>query len=171
MIVLAIDPGPKESAAVLYDAGGETPIVQLFLGANRTLRQQLTRVGGVWPNLLAIEQVGHYGRGMPAGRDVFDTCVEIGRFLEAWDSWCDEDAVRLILRPTIKTHLCGTPRAKDGNVRQALLDYPRWQGLPMGGGATPVVGTRSKPGPLYGIKSHLWSALAVAVVAAEMEAA
>lgn len=169
MIVLAVDPGPKESAAVLYDSTGPKPILGGMISENdevrRWVQQEATYNGNVWN--VAIEEVGHYGTGMPAGREVFDTCKEIGRLIEA----CHEHAgVRLILRATIKTHLCGTPRAKDANVRQALLDLPRWQEVGLGGGATPAVGTKAKPGPLYGIKSHLWSALAVAVVAADLTA-
>jgi len=45
-------------------------------------------------------------------------------------------------------------RAKDANIRQALLDLIGPQG------------TKKTPGPTYGIKSHTWAALAVAVYAA-----
>jgi hypothetical protein len=41
-------------------------------------------------------------------------------------------------------------RAKDANIRQALIDK-------LG-----AVGTKKAPGPLYGISGHLWAALAVA---------
>lgn len=48
------------------------------------------------------------------------------------------------------------------DVRKALLDlFPR-----TGGGATPQVGTKAKPGPLYGISTHAWAALGVAVTVA-----
>jgi len=56
-------------------------------------------------------------------------------------------------RKDIKLHLCGTNKAKDANVRQALIDC---LGPP---------GTKKSPGPTYGIKSHLWAALALAVYA------
>jgi hypothetical protein len=51
----------------------------------------------------------------------------------------------------VKLHLCNSPRAKDGNVRQALIDRVGPQG------------TKKGQGPTYGIKSHEWAALAVAV--------
>jgi hypothetical protein len=61
----------------------------------------------------------------------------------------------------VKLHLCGTNKAKDANVRQALLDmFPR-----TGGGAVPQVGTKKEPGPLYGISTHAWPALGVAITA------
>jgi hypothetical protein len=46
-------------------------------------------------------------------------------------------------------------RAKDANIRQALIDKIGPQG------------TKAQPGPTYGIKSHSWAALAVAVYAAQ----
>ena len=45
-------------------------------------------------------------------------------------------------------------RAKDGNVRQALIDLIGEQG------------TKKNKGPTYGISSHSWAALAVAVYTA-----
>lgn len=58
--------------------------------------------------------------------------------------------VELIYRRDIKIHLCGTVKAKDGNIRQALIDK---HGAP---------GTKKSKGPTYGVSGHLWAALAVA---------
>jgi hypothetical protein len=75
--------------------------------------------------------------------------------------WRDPDAVRLTYRRDVKVLLCNSSKAKDSNVRQALLDlFPR-----SGGGATPQIGTKSQPGPLYGVSTHAWPALGVAVTA------
>lgn len=105
---------------------------------------------------LAIEMIASYG--MPVGREVFETCLWIGRFVQAWHS--PED-VELIYRKDVKMHLCGTPRAKDQNVRQALIDlFPA-----TGGGKTPQIGTVKQPGPLYGVSTHAWPALGVAITA------
>ena len=62
----------------------------------------------------------------------------------------------MIKRQTTKAVLCGTARAKDPNVHQALIDM-------YGGSMKAAKGTKKAPGPLYGVKSHIWSALAVAV--------
>jgi len=90
--------------------------------------------------------------GMPVGREVFETVRWIGRFQQAWHK---PEEVRLIYRRDVKLHLCGSMRAKDPHVWQALIDK-------LG-----PVGTKASPGPLYGVKSHARSALAVAVTAAE----
>jgi hypothetical protein len=105
-----------------------------------------------WPShdVLAIEAIASYG--MPVGAEVFNTCIFVGRFQQAWRN---PDAVKLIYRRDVKLFLCGSARAKDGNIRQALIDK-------LG-----PVGTKAAPGPLYGVKSHAWAALAVAVTARE----
>jgi len=96
--------------------------------------------------------------GMNVGREVFETVCWIGRFQQIIGS----GEVRRITRREVKLHLCGTMRAKDPNIRQALLDlYSDWPTL--GGGKNPAIGISAKPGPLYGVSGHMWSALAVAV--------
>ena len=87
--------------------------------------------------------------------------------------------VVLVERPDIKLVLCGSRAAKDPNVRQALID--RWGGdsVAVGGKKCPECrqrrtqqsgcglcrgsGWEHPKGVLYGIGSHVWSALAVAV--------
>lgn len=148
--ILAIDPGTTESGYVLYDGSRvhESGVLQNA--------DMLTRVQQ-WPaHRLAIEMIASYG--MAVGREVFETCVWIGRFQQ---SWRDPEAVELVYRKDVKLHLCGTSRAKDANIRQALLDlFPS-----AGGGKTPQIGTKAQPGPLYGVSSHAWPALGVAITA------
>lgn len=145
-MILALDPGTEQSGYCVYD--GRT-VRQSGTQINRQLLADLRQ----WPDVgdtLAIEMVASYG--MPVGREVFETVRWIGRFQQAWR---DPEAVRLIYRRDVKLHLCGSAKAKDANVRQALIDK-------LG-----PVGTKKAPGPLYGVKSHAWSALAVAVTAAD----
>jgi hypothetical protein len=155
MLILAIDPGTTQSGWVLFD--GDRVHDCGVLSNNSLLLALDTGVGLVqMPDQVAIEMIASYG--MPVGREVFETCVWIGRFVQAWHS---PEAVRLVYRRDVKLHLCGTSKAKDPNVRQALLDlFPR-----TGGGATPQIGTKGKPGPLYGVSSHAWPALGVAITA------
>lgn len=155
MPILAIDPGTTESGWVIYDEG------YVFGSGVMPNEQLLARIlGGSFaplPTRLAIEMIASYG--MPVGREVFETVVWIGRFQQAWP-WPEE--VLCVYRKDVKMHLCGTTKAKDANVRQALIDlYPA-----TGGGSTPQIGTKGKPGPLHGISSHAWPALGVAVTVA-----
>jgi hypothetical protein len=145
--ILAIDPGTTQSGVVYMTDG---VVNHAAVMDNRELLAELPGRGRV----VAIEMVASYG--MAVGAEVFETCVWIGRFVERSD---DPDAVRLVYRRDVKLHLCGSPRAKDTNIRQALLD--RW------GGKDKAVGTSKQRGPLYGVKSHAWAALAVAVMVAD----
>jgi hypothetical protein len=147
MIVLAIDPGPVESAWVEYDT-----VARKALGFGKELNDDVVlRVGyrdGGYSHL-AIEMIASYG--MPVGAEVFETCVWIGRFAERWGrrNWTP------IKRHDVKIHLCHSARAKDGNIRQALIDK---FGPP---------GTKKSPGGTYGISGDVWAALAVAVTFTE----
>ena len=87
---------------------------------------------------------------MPVGREVFETVYWIGRFAQA----AQPVEHTLVSRGAVKMHLCGSKRAKDSNIRQALIDR-------FGGSA--AIGRKADPGPLYGISGDVWSALAVAV--------
>ena len=140
--ILAIDPGPVKSAFVRWD--GERVIECAWID-NADVRETIRMC---WQSQIAIEMIASYG--MAVGADVFQTCVEIGRMVEAAGG-----CVSLVFRRDVKLHLCGSARAKDPNIRQALLDR------------FGPVGTKKAPGPLYGVKSHIWSALAVAVTASE----
>lgn len=150
--IIAVDPGPTQSAFVLYKDG--LPVDHGIL-KNDQMRARLFAAAD-HVDLLAIEMVASYG--MPVGKDVFETVLWIGRFIEAWGG-----PYRKIYRQQVKLHVCKDSRAKDANIRQALIDrYPR-----TGGGKTPQIGTKAQPGPLYGISKDVWSALAVAVTCAE----
>lgn len=152
MLIIGIDPGTTESGWVLY---GDGRVRDCGVMQNPEVLQWLG-VRGNDGARLAIEMIASYG--MPVGREVFETCVWIGRFKQAWHT---PDAVELVYRKDVKMHLCGTAKAKDPNVRQALIDlYPA-----TGGGKTPQIGTKAQPGPLYGVSSHAWPALGVAVTA------
>lgn len=155
MKILAIDPGTTKSGWCLLDSG--KPIA---FGVDENL-DMLDIIRSAWnADHLAVEMIASYG--MAVGREVFETCVWIGRFVE---NWRDPDAVKLVYRKDVKLHICGTTKAKDANIRQALIDsYPT-----TGGGSTPQIGTKSLPGPLYGVSSHVWPALAVAVFASEQQ--
>jgi hypothetical protein len=155
MTTLAIDPGTTESGWVLFD--GERVVDSGVLSNGEMLEKVIFHAHWIHgAETLAIEMIASYG--MPVGREVFETCVWIGRFVQVWRT---PEAVRLVYRKDVKLHLCGSPRAKDPNVRQALIDlFPA-----TGGGKCPQIGIKSKPGPLFGVSTHAWPALGVAITA------
>ncbi len=144
MRILAIDPGSEQSAFVLFDGAR---ILEHGIVENAELLDRIhQRLFGSPEFMTVIEQIESFG--MAVGRSTFETVFWSGRFAEASPQF---DRVP---RSEIKLHLCQSKRAKDGNVRQSLMDR-------FGGDG--AKGTKKNKGPLYGIASHTFSALAVAV--------
>jgi hypothetical protein len=157
--ILALDPGPTETAFIEYD--GEKPRNWGIAPNDTSIEGGMLDLLDAMSNQMVIEHLAIEGiacYGMAVGKETFDTCIWIGRFIEAWGrQWS------LVYRPDVKLHLCKSARAKDANVRQALIDK-------FGPTKEKAVGVKASPGPLYGIKSHCWSALAVAVTYCETTA-
>src|SRR5678809_428964 len=87
----------------------------------------------------AIEMIASYG--MAVGREVFETCLWIGRFVQA-----ARGEHTLVYRRDVKMHLCGNNAARDSNIRQALIDR-------FGPGKDKAIGRKALPGPLYGVSA------------------
>lgn len=140
-MIVGIDPGPSEHAIVRLESG----IVRIV--AEKDI---------VPGDLVAFEQFAPYARSLDDGslRTVFET----GRLIERLSRL----PVRIvgIRRQQVKRHLLGVVTAGDPQVRAALIErYGPTKEL--------AVGTKKAPGPLYGISSHHWAALAVAVTASD----
>lgn len=146
-VIFAVDPGYTRSAYVIVERSGT--VHEFDTLDNDTLLAEAHRLIPAHTEAVVIEKLESYG--MPVGIEVLDTIYWSGRFHQASPA-----PVHRLSRRAIKLHLCGSARAKDANVRQALLDrYP--------GGK----GTKASPGPLYGISGDVWAALAVAVTWAD----
>ena len=147
-LILAIDPGTTHSGVVRYEKDGHVSFADVL--PNQEI------IEAIHKNIadrLAVEMIASYG--MAVGKEVFETCVWIGRFMQAFRA---PHEVELIPRMAVKMHLCNTSKAKDANIRQAIID--------LYGGKAEAIGTVKKQGPLYGVKSHAWAALGVAITAA-----
>ena len=155
MKILAVDPGTKESGWAVLEG---QRVHESGVAPNANLLERIRITGGyvgagiAEPMLLAVERFE--ARGMPIGDESVETLLWTGRFIQAWHK---PDEVRLVKRTAVKLHLCGTNRAKDANVRQALID------------ALGAPGTKKAPGNTYGVASHAWAALGVALVASAQE--
>ena len=139
MLICGIDPGSTESAYIISDS--PFLIREKGILKNDDVLEVIKKASF---DVLVIEMIASYG--MSVGKEIFETCVWIGRFIQAAPIFANR-----VYRKDVKLHFCGTARAKDSNVRQALIDR---FGEP---------GTKKNPGPLYGIKKDEWSALAIAV--------
>jgi hypothetical protein len=153
--ILAIDPGNTKSALVAIDFGADTSVISACLyDDNAEIRAAMMQIAeGAVEHELVIEQIESFG--MAVGASVFETCFESGRFAEVWES-CSGKAAHRLPRRAVKLYLCNSSKAKDGNVRQAVMDR-------YGSDRATAIGTKKKPGPLYGISGDQWAALAVAL--------
>jgi len=139
MKIFAIDPGPTESAYVIWD--GSTIIDKGKVPSDRILPligQHNTQCRFV------CEMIACYG--MAVGAEVFETCVWIGRYVEK-----AQGQMERLTRGKVKMHLCRSMKANDSNIRQALIDR---FGAP---------GKKSTPGLTFGLAGDMWAAFAVAV--------
>ena len=163
MKLLSIDAGSEQSAHVEYNTTTGLP-EEFGIIENESVLMVIAKSDC---DIMVIEDIESFG--MAVGKSVFDTCKWIGQFTLQWkrsryqvcSGWNRSMKPYYYLkRSEVKMSLCNTMRAKDTNVRQAIMDL-------YGTSKSEVIGTKNQKGPLYGIKSHLWSALAVAIVGNE----
>lgn len=145
-MILAIDPGNIESAYCIIEKETYKPIE-----FGKIDNQQMLKQIGLFENIecIVIEKVASYG--MAVGKEVFDTCEWYGRFIQKYCDTNDSQTIEYVFRKDVKINLCNSMKAKDSNIRQALIDR------------FGVVGVKKNPGWFYGFKKDIWSAYAVGI--------
>ena len=145
--VLALDPGPEQSAYVIWDG-------ERVLDHGKRPNHGLLDIEV--PKWRVIEKIA--AMGMAVGETTFETVFWSGRFAQAWGG------ADRITRYQVKLHVCRNARAKDANIRQAVIDrvgeaskVEFYRG-PKGGLKRRVI-----PGPTYGLVADEWQALALAL--------
>ncbi len=166
-MILAIDPGNIESGVVLIREKDLKPLIaekieneQLLFKICSGEYQDFYREESI--NHVAIEMIASYG--MAVGKSVFETCVFIGRLKETiyFVNQLSEVQIEYIYRKDEKMNLCGSMKAKDSNIVQALID--RFAPNTSNKGK----GTKKEPGWFYGFKKDIWQAYAVGVTYYDM---
>lgn len=154
-MILAIDPGNIESAYVIVEND-----LSRVIEKGKTLNPILLRALAIWNykygcsiDYFAIEGIQSYG--MAVGKSVFETCYFIGRLIEVGKRDLHIEPT-LIYRMEEKMCLCHSTKAKDSNIRRALIDIYA-PDTPNNG-----KGTKNNQGYFYGFKADIYSALAVA---------
>lgn len=148
-MILAIDPGNEQSAYVLLDK--DLKPIEFGIEKNGFVKHYIaTKAREGKARYFVIEMVASYG--MAVGKEVFETVFWIGRF---WEQARSMERYR-IYRKDVKSNLCHDSRAKDGNIRQALIDR------------FGPVGVKKAPGWFYGVKADIWQAIAAGVTFADM---
>jgi hypothetical protein len=144
--IIGLDPGPVQSALVLLQGDR---VLNSWYCPNLEARGRLRDLRDSYDARLVIEQIASFG--MAVGAEVFETVYWSGIFAESYGL----DQTYRLKRLDVKMALCHDSRAKDANIRAAILD--------LYGGKAAAMGNKKAPGPLYGISGDLWSALAVAL--------
>jgi hypothetical protein len=99
---------------------------------------------------VAVEMIASYG--MPVGREVFETCVWIGRFSER----CAKP-VSFVYRIQEKLTICHDTRANDASIKRELIDRYARHDFRTG------KGTKKNPDTFYEVSKDVWQAIAVGV--------
>ncbi len=155
MVIYAIDPGTTISALVVYDPFARAITNHQTL-PNPELLAEISQRTRTARHHLVIEMVESFG--MAVGKETFETVFWAGRFAQSWAGYHALMPWSRVTRREVKLHLCGSMKAKDANIRQAILD--RF-------GGSSAIGLKQTPGPLYGVKGHEFAALAVALTYAD----
>ena len=183
MRILAIDPAPTESAYVCYNSGELVVFDKL---PNESLLGFVQfQAAESSSQVMAIEMPACYG--MAVGKSVFETCRWVGIFQHAFGV----ERTHLVYRKArniedgidgVCMHLCKNNRAKDPNIRKAIIDLyggedkaignkkcRKCKGKGWAGVGRPVCPVcdgkkwRLPPGPLANVSEDVWAALAVAI--------
>lgn len=160
--IVGIDPANKYTAFVVCETVTMRP---LYFGREenrKALSEILERTleckahGSV---VIGIEGMQSYGQ--PVGTPTFETCYWIGHLQCHFDLY--QIPHQLIFRSEEKMAICKQARAKDSNIRAALVDlfapYASNHGK----------GTKDEPSIFYGFKKDIWQAFAVAYTLREKE--
>ena len=152
MTLLAIDPGTTESAFCLMDE--QRNVLDKGKVRNSAMLDYIWIMAREIDHL-ACEMVASYG--MPVGAEVFETCTMIGKIERSAE--LKNIPHSRVFRLEEKVTICHDSRAKDANIRRALIDQYAKHDKERG------TGTKKNPDHFYGFKSDIWAAFAVGVVA------
>lgn len=143
MKLLSLDVGTTESAFCIIDIDTYKP-----LKFGKISNEELLKiVKEEQYDEMVYEEFQSYG--MPIGQTTITSITWNGRYIQ---SALDRNKpVFRVYRKDEKINLCGTMKAKDSNIRQALIDR------------FGEVGVKSHPGFFYGFKKDIWAAFAVGV--------
>jgi len=163
MIILGIDPGPEDSAAVVYDTATKIILWKSDTVTGKHLNTQLLGFFMAWQNRFTFTQIVIESmdcRGVPLNHWVRETLIWIGRFKEKLLGWgYTEEQITLLLPTKIRSTLCGTSKCTLKDEKEVIIDHLD----PMRRFGQHGKGTKKAPGPFYGFTKDLWQAMAVVV--------
>ena len=152
MEILAIDPGNMQSAYVLMRDYKPIEFEKIDNEEFMFVLKEFLYSGHI--DKVVIEMVASYG--LPVGKDVFETCVFIGRIVET----CNHigKPYDFVYRKDVKMNICHQmTKVNDATIRHALINRFAEHDFKTG------KGTKKNPDFFYGFGADVWSAYAVGV--------
>lgn len=152
--IISVDPGTTTSALLLL-SGDRVDYSRPDVKNAELLREIMTLKNNNPKARIVVEVMVCMGQMI--GKDTIETCYLIGSIFQVFG----RSNITEMDRRQVKSNLVGVSRkCPDSMIRQALID--RF------GGKESAIGNKKKPGPLYGVTSHCWSALALAITARDL---
>lgn len=157
-IIMAVDPGPRESAWIRINSDGYKPI-DMAKSDNSVVRSRMYRMSYdhlVYDHLVIEECIAR----KYSGRDITDTAFEAGRIAQA----SLFDAFTLISRSKVRGHTTKSNKGKDSTIIEALIQlfepelYIRWHKKEI---SRPKMLIEAKKGFFKGFHSDIWQAFAL----------
>lgn len=143
-LYISVDAGTLQSGYIVLENGwGKIKIKEFGIVENDEIFRLFDKYA-IDRAVICMEMINPMG--MRIGRSTIDTIFWIGRFFDRAKTLECEPV--LIERQIVKKTLCHKMRANDSTIRSALIKI---YGEP---------GVKKNPGFTYGIKSHIWQALA-----------
>jgi hypothetical protein len=143
-MLIAIDPGTWDSGVVQLDSAG-----QIVAAAQMDNEHVLRLIAEAAPGTELVIEMLHF-QSKAVGFDVMESLVWIGRFMER----AAHLSVYRIRRDDLRYFWDASADA-DGTIREAMISEL--------GGKELAIGTKKRPGPLFGASKHCYQALALAL--------
>jgi Holliday junction resolvasome RuvABC endonuclease subunit len=153
-ILVGVDPGPTTSGLVVYDVDDRKVLRSYARADLAQVRMEIEELSGVFGPMEG-EVVCECTQAGPPSTSVVKTTEVVGRVMER----CHMARVpchTYYRREVLQALHCARKGNKDSLVRVALIEMH-------GGDKRTAVGNKKNPGPLYGVSSHAWQALGVAI--------
>ena len=183
-MVLAIDPGTLKTAYVLLCPETRVPL-EFGKINNENMLLKLISILDIHTDDLEIVCEFPMPRGQLASTHLFETVEWIGRYHQL--VFQKGSRFQHFDRKDVKMTICGTSKAKDPQIRAALIDIYGGEDLAIGGkkckncagkgtkGRLKTtcpecqgMGVMTPPGPLNGVSADVWAALGIGVSFLEM---
>ena len=148
--VLCLDPGSTETGYVVLDRDTLKPLEFAKVKNGDLVRMMMWKIKF---DEFVTERMESFGMGI--GRTTLIASEWVGRFSQVAEILGYQ--VNYIYRHTEKIHICHDSRAKDSNIRRALIDRFAQHDFKNG------KGTKSNPDWFYGVSKDCWSAIAVGI--------